>query len=467
MADDGSRWLRKATDLERLFEIGHQMKVYLTHYTLDLASAEPLDEAFFRKALTHLYRKVPVLRVCLRERDSELWLLEMEKCIVDLQVAKDGILKEEQDKMTLHTYNSEEGPLWCVRVLPVGRKSPSLEDINKEFLHNYALIFGIHHSISDGTTNVKICNLLCNIMNDLKGGLTIDDEEQLGDITGDAEAVKLYDEEIARLKENPELGMEIKRELDEGAKVRPLIRHICKIPSDVPVVTKSVTAIFNSEISDRFYRKAKSKGVSLHSALATLINLSFVKLLQEHGINQDEYNLRAGHDINIRRYYNSEKSARALGIHGPLFGYRSAFWVPKDLVPVFWKTAKEFNTRFHADLSSRKVLTVSAYRMTNENTDQNFREMMKTDGEPNYYYTISNMGNLSGALFEEGQHMALKKLTRFSSLRNGSSFMCICVHTFRNQLNLTYAYSTRFLSRDFVERLAELFEMNLPLVCEL
>ncbi|XP_064111466.1 uncharacterized protein LOC135218958 [Macrobrachium nipponense] len=454
MAADGSRWLRKATDLERMFEIGHQMQVYLTHYTLDLASAEPLDEAFFRKALTHLYRKVPVLRVCLRERDSELWLLEMEKCIIDLQIAKDVLLKEELDKMTLHTYNSEEGG-------SCGVSESCLWEGNPRFDMGYI------HSIADGTTNVKICNLLCNIVNDLMGGLMIDDEEQLGDITGDAEVLKLYDEEVARLKENPELGAEIKRELDEGAKVRPLIRHICKVPSDVPVMTKSVTAIFSSEISDRFYRKAKLKGVSLHSALATLINLSFVKLLQEHGINQDEYNLRAGHDINIRRYYDSEKSARALGVHGPQYGYRSSFWAPRDLVPVFWETAKEFNTRFHADISSRKVLTVSAYRMRNENTSQNFREMFRTDGEPNYYYTISNMGNLSGALFEGGQYVALKKLTRFSSLRNGNSFMCIYIHTFRNQLNLTYAYSSRFLSHDTVERLADLFEINLPLVCDI
>ncbi|XP_064111465.1 uncharacterized protein LOC135218957 [Macrobrachium nipponense] len=421
----------------------------------------------FRKALDTPVQESPSLESVPPGEGLGTLAAGMEKCIIDLQIAKDLLLKEELDKMTLHTYNSEEGPLWCVRVLPLGRKSPSLEGLNGEFLHNYALIFGIHHSIADGTTNVKICNLLCNIVNDLMGGLMIDDKEQLGDITGDAEVLKLYDEEVARLKENPELGAEIKRELDEGAKVRPLIRHICKVPSDVPVITKSVTAIFSSEISDRFYRKAKLKGVSLHSALVTLINLSFVKLLQEHGINQDEYNLRAGHDINIRRYYNSEKSARALGVHGPQYGYRSSFWAPRDLVPVFWETAKEFNARFHADISSRKVLTVSAYRMRNENTSQNFREMFRTDGEPNYYYTISNMGNLSGALFEGGQYVALKKLTRFSSLRNGNSFMCIYIHTFRNQLNLTYAYSSRFLSHDTVERLAELFEINLPLVCDI
>ncbi|XP_068217335.1 uncharacterized protein [Palaemon carinicauda] len=466
MADDGSKWLRKATDIERLFEMGHQMGVYLTHYTLELSSARPLDEDFFRRALTHLFWKVPVLRVCLRERDSELWLVEMEKCNIDLKIVEDGILEDEQDKVTLHTYNSKDGPLWCVRVVLLDRTSQPLEENEKKFPHHYALIFGIHHSISDGTTNVKICNLLCNIINDLLGGLVIDDNDQLGEITSDVEVLELYDEELVRLKENPELCAEIKRELEEGAKVRPLIRHVCKVPADVPVMTKSVTALFNSEISNRFYMKAKSKGVSLHSALATLINLSFVKILQEHGINQDEYNFRAGHDINVRRYQTSEKSARALGILGPMFGYRSPFCVPKDLLPIFWETAKKFNAKFHADLSSRKVLTISAYRMMNENTNENFKEMFRTDGEPNYYYTISNMGNLSGALYKDGQNISLKKLTRFSSLRNGSSFMCIYIHTFRNQLNLTFAYSSRFFTHDFVRRLKELFELHLALVCE-
>ncbi|XP_068217334.1 uncharacterized protein [Palaemon carinicauda] len=465
MADDGSKWLRKATDVERFFEIAHQKQIHLIHYTLDLASARPLDEGFFRKALTHLYWKVPVLRVCLRERDSELWLLEMEKCNIDLKIIVDRILEDEQDKLTLHTYNSNDGPLWCVRILPLERTSQSLEDIQKEFPHHYALIFGIHHSVSDGTTNVKICNLLCNIMNDLLGGLVIDDNDQLGEITSDVEVLELYDEELVRLKENPELCAEIKREL-EGAKVRPLIRHVCKVPADVPVMTKSVTALFNSEISNRFYMKAKSKGVSLHSALATLINLSFVKILQEHGINQDEYNFRTGHDINIRRYFSSENSSRSLGINVPLFGYRSQSVVPNDLLPIFWETAKQFNEKFQADLSSRKVLTYSAYRIMNGNINQNFKEILKADGDPDYYYTISNMGNLSGVLYEEDQNISLKKLTRFCSLRNGTSFLCIFIHTFRSQLNLTFAYSTQFLTREFVRRLVELFELHLPLVCE-
>ena len=372
--------------------------------------------------------------------------------------------EEEKDKVTTHAYNSKEGPLWCVRLFPEAKSSPS--QVDEDFPNNYSLIFGIHHSLSDGTTNVKICNLLCHIINDVMGSQNVNDGEQLGEITGDEEIRSLYDEEMTRLRENPELCEEIKRELTEGSRVRPFIRQICAVPGDVPVLTRSVDATFDQQMSGRFYQRAKSKGVSLHSALTGLFNLSLVDLMQEHGISEDRYDIRAGHDINVRRYYKGN-SSKVLGIHGPLFGYRTIFVTPKKMLPVFWETVKGFHEKFHSDLSSRKVLTTAAYRIMNENTDQNFYEMFKADAEPNYYYTISNMGNLDGTLFESSSCVSLRKLIRFSSLRNRGAFMCLYIHTFRRQLNITFTYSTRFLTHDFVHRLKELCHFNMKLLCEM
>ncbi|XP_068217340.1 uncharacterized protein [Palaemon carinicauda] len=459
MADSDSKWLRKATDLERMFEIGHQLQMYLTHYTLDLASAKPIEEDFLRRALTHLYRKVPVLRVCLRERNSELWLREMDACNIDLQVITNGNLEEELEKVTLHTYDSENGPLWHVRLLLLERKSG-------DFPNNYALIFGIHHSLSDGTTNVKICNLLCHILNNLMGGQPIDDEQQLGEHIGDEEVLPLYEQEMAKLKENPQLGRDIQKELEDGLKVRPLIHHICEIPPDTPVTSRKISIVIDSDMTSRFHRKAKSEGVGLHASITSLINLSLVKLLQEYGITQDEYNIRAGHDIDIRRYYSGNAS-RVIGVQGPLFGYRSPFLVPKDMLPVFWNVAKEFHQKLHKDINSKRVLTTTAYRIMMEDTNRNLQELFKSDGDPNYYYTISNMGDIAGILTEGGQYVSVEKLTRFCSLRSRGSFMVIFIHTFRNQLNLTFAYSTRFLHRDFVHSLQELFRSYMISVCEI
>ncbi|XP_068217337.1 uncharacterized protein [Palaemon carinicauda] len=456
MADSDSKWLRKATDLERMFEIGHQLQMYLTHYTLDLASAKPIEEDFLRRALTHLYRKVPVLRVCLRERNSELWLREMDACNIDLQVIKEGNLSEERHKLTKYEYNSKDGPLWCVRLITFKASTP----VNEKFPFDYALVFGAHHSIADGTTYIKICNLLCNIMNDLMGGLAIDDDQQMGELKGEEELLSLYEQEMARLRENETLRQEIKRELQEGSEVRPLIRHICKIPGDLSTSTQDVSTIIDQNISKQFHRKAKSMGVSLHSALTSLINFTLVELLQEQGIIQDRYNIRAGHVIDIRRYYTRD-SSRALGVHGPLFRYKAPFWVPKNMLPVFWETAKEFHKKLHSDISTRKVLTVTAYRLMTEDINQNFKDIFREDGEPNYYYTITNMGNLAGTLSEGGQYVSTQKLTRFCSLRSGSSFMIIFFHTFRDLLNINIAYSTRFLTYEFVHRLLELISVHM------
>ncbi|XP_066941620.1 uncharacterized protein [Macrobrachium rosenbergii] len=302
-------------------------------------------------------------------------------------------------------------------------------------------------------------------MNDLKEGLAIDDEQQLGELTSDKELLSLYEQERSTLRENEQLFLEIKREFDEGNKVRPLIRHICKIPKGSPSLTRDVSIVIDEKTSNQFHRRAKSEGVSLHSALTSLINYTLVGLLQDHGILQDEYNIRAGHVIDIRRYYTGD-SSRVLGVHGPLFRYKAPFWVPKDMLPVFWETAKEFHQKLHSDINSRRVLTTTAYKLMTEDTNQNFKELFRKDGEPNYYYTITNMGNLNGTLSEGGQCISVKKLTRFCSLRSGSSFMIIFFHTFRDQLNINIAYSTRFLTHEFINRLLELFSGNMRSVSD-
>ncbi|KAK7072053.1 hypothetical protein SK128_002760 [Halocaridina rubra] len=467
---DEGKWLRKATLCEQIYELGHQNGVYLTHYTLDLESKMPITEDIMRQALVHLYRKVPVLRLCLRERDSELWIREMDDCVLDLEIIDEGDVEMERNKMTLHTYNAFDGPLWCVRLVSQTKGSTGLSQSRgegKDFTFNYSVIFGIHHSVSDGSTNVKICNLLRFILDSIMIGDAIDDDVQLGEITDDKEMCALLDREMAKLKNDPDLCSKIKRELAEGSSVRPLIRHICRIPSDTVIMSRNVTLTVDSATTNMFLKKARSEGVTLHSAITGVINVSLLDLIKEAGIHHDEYVFRAGHDIDVRRYFVNDAS-HMLGIYGPVFGYRYSFVVPKDLLSTFWDNVRRFHQHFKIDVAEGAVLTTSAYRLMTEDFQASLKDLFRTAGEPNYYYTISNMGNLSGSLSEEaGRVVTIGKLTRFSSIRNGISFMCIYIHTFRDQLNISFSYSTKFLSHDFVQKLADLVKEHMDTVCTL
>ncbi|XP_042212985.1 LOW QUALITY PROTEIN: uncharacterized protein LOC121860035, partial [Homarus americanus] len=202
-------------------------------------------------------------------------------------------------------YNTAEGPLWRVRLLTKATAN-TYRSQDPTFCHNYALLFGIHHALADGFTNIRICNMLHTILEDVMAGRTVDDEQQLGEHVDDTQVLGTFEQETRKLMEDPKLLAKAKEQLHED--VCPLLHKFFPAQENTDIKTSYVNTYFNEEMTRSFLHKCKAEGVSLHCGLTGVINVAIIELLESFCELPHEINFRAGHDVNIRRYYTGDTS---------------------------------------------------------------------------------------------------------------------------------------------------------------
>ena len=370
-----------------------------------------------------------------------------------LQVVEGGVEEEEEEQLMHRTFNTYEGPMWCVRFLPAARG------------HGGVLLLGIHHITADGFTNIKICNLLHTILDDLTAERHIDDEEQLGDHVGDEEALLLYERERQRLLQNSDLYKRRKEELMTVTKARPPLLSVLSFPRANGAKTGSAKLVFDEPTTQAFRKKCKGEGVSLHSGLTGVVNVALLRMLEAVPDAPPEYNFVCSHDIGLRRYYEGDTS-RILGTHLPIFSHKMSFITPKDVIHKFWPYVLEFHGRLHADLKDKAPLQTVALRLMEQSKEDNFKQCFSKTADPEYSYAISNMGDLTLMLPGNGDFVQVTKLTRLSALRSLVALMCFFVHTFRGQLNINLAYSTHFMAHNTAHQILNHMHQTITNLCQ-
>nr|XP_045591808.1 uncharacterized protein LOC123753897 [Procambarus clarkii]XP_045591815.1 uncharacterized protein LOC123753897 [Procambarus clarkii]XP_045591825.1 uncharacterized protein LOC123753897 [Procambarus clarkii]XP_045591834.1 uncharacterized protein LOC123753897 [Procambarus clarkii]XP_045591843.1 uncharacterized protein LOC123753897 [Procambarus clarkii]XP_045591852.1 uncharacterized protein LOC123753897 [Procambarus clarkii] len=463
MSGQEDLWLHAATSDAETLAAAHQHGTFLTCYTLHLSSHKPLHQSALISTLTHLYRKVGLLRVCLRLREGQLWQRQMEHCIIDFKTVEGAGLEEVEEELTRGRYNTADGPLWCVRLLALPATQPSTNQ-DPALCHRYALLFGVHHELADGFTNIKICNMLHSILDDVVAGRPVDDEVQFGRHLDNELSQKLYQEEERKLLEDPELREKVTRSLAEGADCRPLLLDAFPASGTTDVKTSFVNTHFDKDMSQLFRQKCKSERVSLHCGLVGVINATFIALVKGRCQLPPELMFRAGHDVNIRRYYQGDTSD-ILGVHIPLFGFRIAFKTSQDLMSNFWPTVREFHKQFQSQLNDRYPLKNVALMLMNKSKSENIDEYFQSAETPDRYCTISNLGDVTSMFTGVGECVKVTKLTRKASIRAMNSFMTLYVHSLHGRLDVTIAFSTRFLDHNFAQAFMDTMNTTISTLC--
>ncbi|KAK4320388.1 hypothetical protein Pmani_008739 [Petrolisthes manimaculis] len=347
--EDQQMWLRPAGDKEEYFEVGHQLGFFQTNYNLSMCSTKPLDRTLLTKVLTHLFWKVPVLRVCLGRRKGQLWLKKMSGCILDLKVLNEGELEKERDRLLTCTFNTDEGPMWCMSVVPEQPQQSSHHHCQpQESSHHhcqpqqsshyhYNLLFGTHHTIADGFTNIRICHMLHEILNDVLTGRTVDDKEQLD-------------------------------------------QHL------------------DDHLSKQLYEEKK---------------------------------------------------------------------VSKDFVDTFWPHVKSFHQDLHHKLRTGGPMQAVALRLMHKSKTENYAEYFRASGSPNYYYAISNLGDVTSLMPGEGEVVKVKSLNRVSSIRANATIMCFFVQTYKGICSISLVYSSRYMDQHIATKLLHQMKTILTQVCSM
>nr|XP_027233079.1 uncharacterized protein LOC113824539 [Penaeus vannamei]XP_027233080.1 uncharacterized protein LOC113824539 [Penaeus vannamei] len=287
------KWLWKATMAEMFFDASNRFQTFMVSYQLTVATAAPLLEDQVTSALSHLYRKTPNLRACFDQRDGTTWLREMAQEKIDFEMLPEtASVAETLQKLRNYHYDSNAGPLWCAKLRP-GPPSEGAANEMQGFPHLYTFFLGFHHGITDGTSTMKICGFLVQLLNDVISGKTIDDVEQFGVFISGEVTHKIVNKRVAAMRADPEILQKMIGESEAHKSNCSILNLTYKDAREDECNTKYITRDLDVATTSAFFQKCRAESVTINTAFAALANAAMVDLLALGGLEQESYKIVA------------------------------------------------------------------------------------------------------------------------------------------------------------------------------
>ncbi|KAK7082067.1 hypothetical protein SK128_019465 [Halocaridina rubra] len=442
-------WICEASDVEKVYEMTHKRGTFLLVYKLHLSSLEKICEDQVRSALTILARKCPNLRLCFGYKKETLWFRHRSSEDIDFQVLEGVDDDHVRDDLQTYRYDSLAGPLWCARLMINSEHDEYNLDTDFPFTAKFFL--GIHHSITDGTTNIIICKGFVKILNDIISGNPIDEKSQMGSFISDVETDKIVALKMRELKKDTKLLHSIESSMSDMGLGMPTLLTVYPMPTGNQDKTGNLTHVLRETSTKKFIMKCKSEGVTLHSGLTALTLATKVKLLHGNRKVENSFRLIHGHVINLRRYWEGDAS-EALGCHAHMPLNMSTL-VPNDVTSNFWEFTRHLHKDIQHHLKEETVLYRDAYMMMNNNKDATFEDMFKPKSSGQVDIVLSNLGDVTSIIGEGGPHVKPYLLVRHTSL-NFTDIMNLGLffHTFRGRLTFSLLYNSKFILKETAQK---------------
>ncbi|XP_063602131.1 uncharacterized protein LOC134778186 [Penaeus indicus] len=441
-------------DVKWLHPVGssvEKMNVAATHSQLNLIasltlrSAVPVSAAHFHQALVHLQRKVASLRTCFRQRDQALWLCEMMEPQIDFQVIKNADLETEIDKLIVKPFAKPAvEPVWLARLLQTPDEPSYWGPEVKDFPHQYNFLFFFHHGAVDGISGLLILAAFQKLLEDVVIGTYID-QEQYGRLGSEEQTMQLERETLDKLESNPE---EFQRLVDEaaGTMSTPLINQAFGTPAKEEFPTRILQRVFKAHQLRTLQGRCRSHGITVNSALASVINTALVELVAEAGLERDAYTITSQHAINKRRYWKGDSST-VLGNHvGPM---SHTMHTPRGNRKNFWAYAKRFDAEFRQKLKEGYIFQEKIIRSKLLPEGYSHEAWYSSPPPTVYDYFMTNI--VIPHKFDHGTGKVIR-LTEYRNLCNISRCDYPMIHMLsdisQEDVNYTLMYATGRLSHD-------------------
>lgn len=361
------------------------------------------------------------------------------------QVVSNVTIQDLHKSLQTYRYDLEKGPLWCVKLLSEPPSSPEVPagfDASK-FCHMYTLFLGLHHGITDGNSNMRICGFLVQILESVMGKKAIDDAEQLGVYVSDEKTRRLLKDYVASLEADPELRRKVMDEIQSRYGKYSLLKSTYKGVGEKVPRTGVLEKNLDSDSTIAFIKRCRAEGVTVNSAFIALSSVAVVDLLVDQGLEQDTYDIRSDHVLNARRYWGGDTS-QYLGCHLlPLLPVVAK--TPRNIEGKFWDFARSVHQDILRKLNEGGPLL--------EEAAKHFMAA-KPDFDPTFQYEfcVTNMGNVTGLVTEGGDHVQALHVVRTVAMNTVPCTWSILLHTFRNRMIFALTYNTSFVNSEMANR---------------
>ena len=282
-----------------------------------------------------------------------------------------------------------------------------MTDIKETFHHNYYLLFAIHHNITDGFSTIHICNFLIKILNMVIEKDNID-ETQLGYFDDGSQIDELIKVKELELKSDSVLLHEIKKLQNKKESSKILLHDVIKCDKNFIPRTMNISKDLTKADTNDLIQRFKSMGVTFHSGFTILVCTAIVEFLNNKGVQNPSYEIGLTNAVNSRRFYKNQNCI-PLGNH--MIGLGMCLDIPRNVREDFKNYAKEFHASMKERMESGKIFCDTG--LTSVIADEGKKDTVSYEDEIkkldnlilSEYFHISNMGDITSHLGDEGKHV--------------------------------------------------------------
>ncbi|KAG7171798.1 hypothetical protein Hamer_G000713 [Homarus americanus] len=407
--------------------------------------------------------KIPILRVNIKPRGGQPWYYEDEHINLDFQVLEEGANpSEEFQKLSKEGLGTEDAPLMKVRMIPgVTDASCAFPEYNKDFPHQYAIIFFVHHSIMDGTSMAYSLRGFVEVLDRVLRGQSVDNTKQIGVFVSHQEITekellieKMLNNDQGRLRE-------LKQEVLASTKSPEILKGY-PAPGGPNPTTHFLHREIQPERFHKIYLRCKQHGVTFYTALQAAVNTAIVELLKEAGIHDEDFNISVSNNTNLRRYM-ARRPSPILGVH--VYHTTQLVNVSRNVRESFWNFAKIIGSDLKTLLTSEASLVQSVVRrMTLPPIDPT--TYFRTPPPLTSDYLFTNMGDVSAMIGGDTHSVRVTGIYNVSEIHNASVMCFHSTHTFRGKPLYTFTYASNYMTHDTAERLVNMIFTILDEVSE-
>nr|XP_027221452.1 uncharacterized protein LOC113813624 [Penaeus vannamei] len=389
----------------------HDHGCMTTVYALWLDARAPIDFQVIKQATSIMYRKLPHLRMSIGRHKGKLWWREIPREAVDVEELRSDDVLATLESLLRRRYRMEEGPLWFTRFVPLQGEDECVRDNNHNLKYKYVCLFGFHHNVSDGTTNMKFCKVFLQVVNDLLAGREVDMRQEgvfatpLHDQIADDASSQSYLFTIF-------LKRFYKGILSYGAYVRNFT-HIYRMPAENIASTRVLHHELDEFTTRNLLRRCKMEGVTLNSAFTAAANLTLYQMMASKNHSLDETTVNSLQAINMRRYWPKDAQPNTFGCHISMLDV--GFDTRRADLDGFWEYSRGVHSSLVYQLTTTqhplKIQPISE-RLILIICSNSWLDWAGLPSTNDNHYTVTNMGDLTHTFPGMGDEVEVSRVLR-------------------------------------------------------
>ncbi|XP_063612067.1 uncharacterized protein LOC134785612 [Penaeus indicus] len=448
LSSGGVKWLWPIDKESLSFHLVHKHGTRMGLYLMTLSSVNPLKTEDVERALFHLQRKNPAMRVGFRLRGNVWWFCEQDWKThkVDFKILNEGTSSAEEIRRMCEK-GFPDGATWKFRMIPRGKEAPSvMSEVKEDFPYQYNIIVTSHHALSDGLSASLIAKQMVELLNDVILGRHINDEATSQFIQRE-ELWEVESRIIKKLEEDPQRHDYVKQTMPLST---PLLLQAFPRPSVDQVTTRYLSRIIDEDVTQKFVKQCKSHGVTINSAFSAVINIAIVSLMQKSGISQQSYQIAGNHIVSMLRYL--KRTPRdAIGGYAVLLSHISR--MTNDHANNFWEYAKEINRELKESLTSELPLEQKMARLLAQ--PDLVEEWARKPPPVVHDYGITNIGHFPMPERHLDDRVLVTDVASVAMVHNYIHMLLFLVYTFKGRCSFTLSYATDYIADDTATLLAD------------